>query len=81
MDFETQVFKCQASLHKDGKYGMGIVDLIFEDGSAWAILEWGDTHDGSVPLVRVELEFKWLEKLKSGQITHLYQVPIHWPEE
>ncbi|MFA5554174.1 MAG: hypothetical protein WCZ89_03435 [Phycisphaerae bacterium] len=73
------VFKMIAPLWKDKESIIAKIDLQFDNGIPYAVLEWLDTPEGAVPVTRVELDPKYLKTCIGESYQYLYQIPINWP--
>jgi len=81
--YEDKVYKVWIEAEINGKnIGHHIVDLQFDQGVPYAILEWQKEHEDVVPAARVWLNHKCLLRLppKSGKADYLYEIPVVWPE-
>lgn len=59
-----------------------IVDLIFSDDGKYplAVFEWQNAANG-LPIRFVVLDQSELVEFQSGDVTHLYQVPVEEPRK
>jgi hypothetical protein len=65
---------------KVGKtYQTVITDLIFDGTQPIAVLEWVGSGDNERPQVCVKLDPSHLQEFRSGDATHLYDIPIEDP--
>ena len=80
---EDKIYKVWLKIEVNGKnMGHQIIDLQFDQGIPYAVLEWHMTHEGEVPFARVQLRQEHLFKLpqESGKVEYLYGIPHVWTD-
>jgi hypothetical protein len=79
---EKKVYKVRHTLIRAGRnVGHFESDLIFEKDIPFIVIEWEDTLTSSNPIVKVQLDPKYLHKLNWKTVDYLYEYPIEDPRE